>query len=405
MRRPKALKRKLFRYIDVFAGCGGLALGFHQAKWQGIFAIEKDSRAFETLQYNLIKRKRHFRWPKWLPKRRYCINTLLKSYPEKLKELRGRIEVVAGGPPCQGFSLAAGRRNKDDFRNKLVNSYIRFVGLVRPKVIFFENVKGFTVGFKEGKSQGIPYSEKVLRRLRKLGYKDVQGRLMDFSAFGVPQRRTRFILIGTLKGNSNYYYEQVLKRRGVFLKRKNLPARACVKQAISDLERRHGEFPSPDTKHFFAGHYGKSQTKFQERLRNGSEPKFPDSHRFSNHGPRTVKVFTRLLRFAKKNKKVPDEIRVKCGIKKRNITVLSGSHISPTLTTHPDDYIHYSEPRILTVREYARIQTFHDWYEFKGQYTTGGERRIREVPRYTQLGNAIPPLFAELSGLVIKDMI
>src|SRR6266850_2551242 len=113
MRRPKALKRKLFRYIDVFAGCGGLALGFHQAKWQGIFAIEKDSRAFETLQYNLIKRKRHFRWPKWLPKRRYCINTLLKSYPEKLKELRGRIEVVAGGPPCQGFSLAAGRRNKD----------------------------------------------------------------------------------------------------------------------------------------------------------------------------------------------------------------------------------------------------------------------------------------------------
>jgi DNA (cytosine-5)-methyltransferase 1 len=71
----------------------------------------------------------------------------------------------------------------------------------------------------------------------------------------------------------------------------------------------------------------------------------------------------------------------------------------------PDDYIHYSEPRILTVREYARIQSFPDWYQFQGKYTTGGKLRTKEVPRYSQIGNAIPPLFGEQSGLVLKQLI
>jgi DNA (cytosine-5)-methyltransferase 1 len=71
----------------------------------------------------------------------------------------------------------------------------------------------------------------------------------------------------------------------------------------------------------------------------------------------------------------------------------------------PDDYIHYSEPRILTVREYARIQSFPDWFKIKGKYTTGGKMRTKEVPRYSQIGNAIPPLFAEQAGLVIKEML
>ena len=78
---------------------------------------------------------------------------------------------------------------------------------------------------------------------------------------------------------------------------------------------------------------------------------------------------------------------------------------SLVLTSHPDDYIHYSEPRILTVREYARIQSFPDWFEFKEKYTTGGKARKREVPRYTQAGNAIPPLFAEQAGLALKQLI
>ena len=79
--------------------------------------------------------------------------------------------------------------------------------------------------------------------------------------------------------------------------------------------------------------------------------------------------------------------------------------ISPTITGHPDDYLHYCEPRIMTVRECARIQSFPDWYQFKKKYTTGGQMRKLEVPRYTQVGNAIPPLFAELAGVVLKQML
>ena len=91
-------------------------------------------------------------------------------------------------------------------------------------------------------------------------------------------------------------------------------------------------------------------------------------------------------------------------LNKKCIIPLEQSTQCPTLTTLPDDYIHYSEPRILTVREYARIQSFNDWFEFRDKYTTGGKKRKGEVPRYTQVGNAIPPLFMELSGIVLKAM-
>lgn len=75
------------------------------------------------------------------------------------------------------------------------------------------------------------------------------------------------------------------------------------------------------------------------------------------------------------------------------------------MTTLPDDYIHYSEPRILTIREYSRIQSFPDWFKIKGKYTTGGKRRSEEVPRYTQVGNAIPPLGGEQFGNVLMGML
>jgi DNA (cytosine-5)-methyltransferase 1 len=77
---------------------------------------------------------------------------------------------------------------------------------------------------------------------------------------------------------------------------------------------------------------------------------------------------------------------------------------APTVTTHPDDMVHYSEPRILSVRELARLQSFPDWYEFKGKYTTGGTLRKTDVPRYTQVGNAVPSLFAEQVGLIFKEL-
>jgi DNA (cytosine-5)-methyltransferase 1 len=91
-------------------------------------------------------------------------------------------------------------------------------------------------------------------------------------------------------------------------------------------------------------------------------------------------------------------------MKKQVISVLDPSAPSRTLTTLPDDLLHYSEPRILTVRENARIQSFPDDFEFKGKYTTGGERRTQECPRYTQVGNAVPPFLGEILGQLIKGI-
>ena len=97
--------------------------------------------------------------------------------------------------------------------------------------------------------------------------------------------------------------------------------------------------------------------------------------------------------------------RARFQLKKSSTKILEANKPTPTITTLPDDYIHYCEPRIMTVREYARIQSFPDTYQFKGKYTTGGKRRTQEVPRYSQIGNAIPPLFGEQAGLVLKQLI
>lgn len=105
-----------------------------------------------------------------------------------------------------------------------------------------------------------------------------------------------------------------------------------------------------------------------------------------------------------RGKRIDGERRSEWGIKQRGLTVLDPNGVAPTITNMPDDYLHYCEPRILTVRECARIQSFPDWYEFKSKYTTGGKLRKVEVPRYSQVGNAIPPLFAEQAGEVLKEM-
>ena len=118
-------------YIDIFAGCGGLSLGLHNGGWKGLFAIEKSPDAFKTLKYNLIDKKNHFAWPNWLPQQALEINHVIDNYKNQLVKLRGKVDLVAGGPPCQGFSMA-GRRKEDDQRNQLVLIYIEFISLVQP---------------------------------------------------------------------------------------------------------------------------------------------------------------------------------------------------------------------------------------------------------------------------------
>ncbi len=208
------------KYIDLFSGCGGLSLGLQQAGWKGLFAIEKSSDAFLTLEHNLINVNNHFNWPNWLPKKNHDINVVISQYTAELKSLRGTVDLVAGGPPCQGFSMA-GRRNEGDNRNKLIDSYIEFVKLVRPKVLFFENVKGFTIGFKKDNKRGEAYSKYVWSKLEGLGY-NVHGEIVNFSEFGVPQKRQRFILVATKGKRAQTFFDFIVKNRAEFFKSKKI---------------------------------------------------------------------------------------------------------------------------------------------------------------------------------------
>jgi DNA (cytosine-5)-methyltransferase 1 len=392
-------------YIDLFSGCGGLALGLHNSGWEGLFAIEKSKDAFSTLKYNLLDTNSNFTWPSWLAKKNHDINHIIQEHETDLKSLRGTISLVAGGPPCQGFSMA-GRRKEDDDRNKLIDSYVKFVELVQPKILFFENVKGFTIGFKKGNKRGQAYSAYVVEKLEKLGY-DVHGDIVDFSKYGIPQKRQRYILVGTKNGKAKDFFDSIANNRADFFKSKNISDTTSLNDAISDLLRSNGTKESPDTKSFQAGIYTKAMTPYQRLMRGEKNltSKVADSHRFAKHKQETVEKFQYIIDNGVVNKNISDEIKEKFNMKKRTVVPLCGDSPTPTLTTLPDDYIHYCEPRILTVREYARIQSFPDSYEFKAGYTTGGDRRKTDVPRYTQIGNAIPPLFAEQAGIVLKEMI
>ena len=396
-------EREIMKYIDLFAGSGGLSLGLYNAGLHGIFAVERNKDAFSTLKYNLIERKKHFSWPNWLEMKNWDINELLEVHSKELATLNGSVDLVVGGPPCQGFSMA-GKRKNDDIRNQLMHSYIEFIKLVQPTMLFFENVQGFTIGFKDHKDKQ-KYSDILVSELHKLGY-NLDYKIVTMSEYGVPQNRKRFILFASKNGAYEIFFEELFKNKECFLRDRGLKIPITIFQAINDLKKGHGEVDSKDTKAFKNGKYGRATSTYQKLMRNNIERgALPDSHRFAKHKSETIDLFKRLMTASKKSIRITPSMNLVEGLKKRGVTPLKKNSICNTLTSIPDDYIHYDEPRIMTVREHARIQSFPDDYEFKGPYTTGGERRKTDVPRYTQVANAVPPLFAEQVGLTLLKII
>ena len=402
-------------YIDLFSGCGGLSLGLGNAGWRGLFAVEKDPMAFSTFTYNLIDGKHaHFDWPEWLPKEATTIQMLLERYPEQLASLKGKVDLIAGGPPCQGFSLA-GRRNAKDPRNKLSEEYIKMVEIISPKYLLLENVRGFNASFKapKGGTAKKPHSMIVKSKLQKLGYK-VFSDFLCSADFGVPQKRTRFIMIGVQKDLIGHEFQNpftlIRESKEEFLKIKKLPFEPVkVSDAIGDLlvgSNGVTYHSGSDSNGFKQIDYTPpaEPSKYLKVIRKGCGQKKPNSLRLARHKQTTVEKFTRIQRICKPGVSLSDEMRAEIGTRKQAITVLNASEPSKTLTTLPDDLLHYSEPRILTVREMARIQSFPDSFDILGKYTTGGNRRVQECPRYTQVGNAVPPLLGEALGLLLMNL-
>jgi DNA (cytosine-5)-methyltransferase 1 len=408
-------------FVDLFAGCGGLSLGLMNAGWKGLFAIEKDSFAFDTLKANLIGPDCRFsyEWPEWLEKQPCTIDRFLKHHRAELAGLRGSVDLIAGGPPCQGFSLA-GLRNRNDTRNRAVHRYLEVVDLVQPPLLLIENVLGITVEFgkkaqeKTGRARrGRPpksYATRVAEKLDALGY-DVQTALVKAVDFGIPQYRPRFILLGIRRDRKLVQNTELAallgEHRSGFLASKGLPTDrpVTVSEAISDLEVGGRELVDcTDSPGFLQIRYTGPRTTYQKLLHGDLNGTWPNSMRLANHRPETRARFEEIQQTCRRGVQLNVKDRARFGLKKVSTTPLDPDKPSHTLTTLPDDLLHYSEPRILTAREYARIQSFPDWYEFRGKYATGGYLRRLECPRYTQIGNAVPPFLAEFLGGLLTEI-
>ena len=401
-----------YTFVDVFAGCGGLSLGLMQAGWKGLFAVEKDSNAFETLHENLIKPGSlyQFAWPDWLPKAPTDVADLLRVQRQKLDSMAGKVDMLVGGPPCQGFS-SAGKRNLNDPRNRLVEQYLELVHVIQPRVVLIENVRGITNNFDDNSGQGgkLNYAKWIIDSLSKEYF--VSARMIDTSAFGVPQKRHRFFIVGfrrSMKLPSLGIFDKIELAGPTFVRRKGLSGLpVSAKAAISDLEvKRNGKAPCRDSTGFEEIRYHGPLTTYQVIMNNGCVGA-PTDTRLARHRPEIELRFAKIIDLChaegRLNVSLSAELKANLGLKKSAIRVLDPASPSPTITSMPDDLIHYSEPRTLCVRENARLQSFPDWFGFKGKYTTGGERRKREVPRFTQVANAVPPLVAEVFGLSIAN--
>lgn len=397
---------KPLTFIDAFAGCGGLSLGLMQAGLTGKFAIERDSFAFATLKANLLSKASPFKysWPRWLPKEPLSITSLLGEYAQELVALSGSVDVLVGGPPCQGFSMA-GRRQHDDPRNQLFAQYLRLVEIVKPKIVLIENVRGFTMDFAVG--ENVTNYADALKSVLSDNYK-VHERLLDLSQFGVPQARTRYFVIAVRSTVSATDPFKLLESRvPSFLRALGISAPVSSSNAISDLEvGRCGTEPSKDTKGFDQIAYGQPLTRYQ-KLMNGGDVT-PSDLRLARHADDIAQRFQEIIEVShaegRLNTSISTEVRKRFGLKKKALRVLDPDRPSPTITSMPDDLIHYSEPRTLTVRENARLQSFPDWYSFHGKYTTGGHLRKKEVPRFTQVANAVPPLVARAIGEMLVTL-
>lgn len=414
----------VYRFADLFSGCGGLSLGLTLSGMVGQFAVERDPMAFETFEANLAGegdgQVRQFEWPSWLEKKAWGIEELLDKHLDDLKSLRGKIDVLAGGPPCQGFSFA-GRRQGDDPRNMLFEKYVEVVEALQPSAVILENVPGMRVAHafkgpaKVGDAAPGSFYDKLLSSLDASGYA-VEGLVLDAANFGVPQRRSRLIAIGVRKELAVFLPGGIGRVRPVVemvrltqLAELKLPARVAAGDAISDLRTKGRPLvPCTDPQSrdgYFELDYDVPTTTYQRLMRLPWPPAAMDSMRLARHSPEVAARFARIIAECTKGVRMNEESRERFGLKKHRIYPMAKGDPGPTITTLPDDILHYDEPRILTVRESARLQSFPDWFEFKGKFTTGGNRRTKECPRYTQVGNAVPPYLGRALGYAVTVLL
>lgn len=404
------------KYIDLFAGSGGLSLGLHATGWDGLFAVEKDPMAFETLRANLMDKSSPFagyeHWPEWLPRTPLDIVSLLQdpAFRANAMSISGEVDLVAGGPPCQGFSVGGARRGENDPRNDLPFHFVDFVSLTRPRMVLLENVEGFDKPFSH-QGHRTSYADVVAEEFRRMGYQIVK-RTIHAVKFGVPQTRKRVVLFGVDRSlavelsedHIGVLFDHFLVTASNEFLGEYLPTTPTPVSSEDAIEDLHGGEPVDsmvDAPRFSSVRYRSAQSEYALLMRAFEDSEVPDSHRFPRHSDHILDLI-RTAQETQKPGRLPQEFLRGMGTKSRKKFLLDRRLPASTLTSHPDEFFHYSEHRIITLREAARFQSFPDRFEFKGRYTLNGDRRGLDVSRCIQIANAIPPLMARGLGSAVE---
>ena len=343
--------------LDLFSGAGGLALGFQAAGFKTIAGIDNDKASLETFARNF-------------PSAVTMCEDLSSTSDELVtffKNLRNKIDVIVGGPPCQGFSIA-GKRLIDDPRNSLYRHYIGIVDVIKPKYVVIENVPTIrSMG-------GGKIASAIVQDLENLGY-EVQVMTVNASDYGVPQNRKRTFFVAK-KGDQPVVFPNPLTPT----------LKITTEDAIGDLpllEDYFDDLPIPYTKTF--------KNEYQRKMRQGSKLLF--NHWSVAHTEQTKSIIA-LVPDGGNYKDLPKRLQ---GTRRVNIawTRMASNLPSFTIDAGHNHHFHYKANRVPTVRECARIQSFPDSFVFLGNKTS----------QYRQVGNAVPPLLAEvLAKRIFKDL-
>ena len=352
---------KTYNFIDLFCGCGGFTKGFQQAGFNPVLGVDMWADATTTYKYN-------FPTSNIINDDVTNISTaeLLKAANQDAEN----VDIIIGGPPCQGFSIS-GKRMIDDPRNILYKSFVEFVGDIQPKVFVMENVPGL-VSMAKG-----AVKDAVIEDFSSRGY-NVAWKILAADDYGVPQHRRRVFFVGL---NRKYFGEDAFF---IFPDVLEGSCKVTCKDAISDLDFISDEVALPDQSFYTLS----PQSKYQELMRENSEVLW--NHVATIHNEKTKEIIA-MVPDGKNYTCLPEEL---WSTRKVHIawTRMDSSKPCFTIDTGHNHHFHYRANRVPTARESARIQSFPDNFRFLGIKTS----------QLKQVGNAVPPLLAKAIAEKIK---
>jgi DNA (cytosine-5)-methyltransferase 1 len=426
-REAKPMKAKSLKVVDLFAGCGGLSLGLEQAGFTPVFVNELNDDARATYIRNRADAHEWLSEPgfhssdvkKMVLDKNY-LPALEKRLSSNFGLAHGDLDLLVGGPPCQGFSGIGHRRSYSVDKEQLPSNHLfqdmaAIVHRLRPRAFLFENVRGLLHARWNGEGKKGEIWDEVLGTFRKIPGYTVAYSLVYAKDYGVPQNRPRVLMVG------------IRDDVGTGLSRDGDPNDAIARGYLPkghggapDLVDLLGDLVDPQYQNGGATtHYpSPARTQIQKQLRlplGGSKPLRKGDpvteHEYSKH---SAQILAKFRAMHAGDGRVPMKFRTKKFAQRVLPAHWGATGPTITATSLSDDYVHFSQPRVLTVREWARLQMFPDWYQFSGKRTTGGIRRAgnpregifdREVPKYTQIGNAVPVGLAQAVGNHLRRLL